>query len=448
MQRKPFALDQALFTFFVFDTLFIPLFLPVPLPLSFVILPIWMFAIPRMPPRQTVLWSLIGIGFATLSYIHGYDYTINDLVDNLPTQRIANTAIVVVMFSAYALGMATRFRDFTTIARLFRIYLIFVLVLAVIFFVSVGDYFTVRSFWSFSNVDEFVTQLNTVTRFTGTMSDPNNFAVSTCAITAFLVFFDAERMGRNVVAIGITALAVVASMSVEGVICFAILLASFIVGSRMPSGTKALLIFATAVTGLGIFLAIRDTEVFRFAMDRVRDSDADSRYSRWARALDAGKFISSLIIGDGGTILLAGQDYRPHNGHIHLMYSFGLPCYIAFMAVFFRVRNITNWRHYVFLAILFIGFTINVGIYEYRFAGVWVALLVMYHRIDAQRAHHRSTRPRVDRTRHAPANIGGMAKSAAGKLPTVIAPSQDTFTVPAPSVVETANSSLKTGVSK
>lgn len=380
-KKQGVALDEALFLILVADILFAPFLLPVPVPISFAILPLWIFTLRAAPESRVFVPACIGAAFALGSYIYGLDRLTP--IDELATERMANTAIVIFMFGAYTMMMTTRMRSFRPVATLLRIYLIFLFTLALIFFVNPGTYFAIRSFWSFSESVEFASELNILTRFTGTMSDPNNLAVSTCAVAALLVFYQESKVWLNLIALTMTAVIVVASMSVTGVICYAILAAAYILASNLPTLTRLALLFAATITGIAVFYVIRDTEVFRLATERVMDSDADSRFSRWATAMDMNKFISSLVIGDGGTIFVNNFEYRPHNGHIHLAYSFGLICYLAFMLVFFRIPRLGQWRHYLFLAILFIGFTVNVGIYEHRFAGVWVILMVVYHRMTA-----------------------------------------------------------------
>ena len=65
---------------------------------------------------------------------------------------------------------------------------------------------------------------------------------------------------------------------------------------------------------------------------------------------------------------------------------------VAFVAVFFKVRRLADWRHWVFLAILLIGFTVNVGVYEHRFAGAWALLIAMHHRMATAPAPRRMRR--------------------------------------------------------
>lgn len=377
--EQHFALDRAMFVLIMIDLLFLPFLLPIPVPLSFAALPIWILSL--RPARMTgiVIVAIVGAAFAVFSYILGVGFAPS--VEDLPLRRLANTAIIVFMFGAYAAGMMTRFPSFRPHMLLLRAYLVFVFILSLIFFWSIEDYFSIRQFWAFGDNVDIAVQLNTLTRFTGTLSDPNNLAVSTVAITAFLVFFSPQHVSRNIMAMAMTAVIVIASMSTTGVICYAALTAAFIIGSRLQIGARVFLLASSAIVGLAIFYMVRNTDIFILASQRVADSDTESRLSRWQLALDSSKFLGSLIVGDGGSISLDGIDYKPHNGHIHVVYSFGLICYLAFAAIFFRIRRISDWRHYLFLAIIFTGFTVNVGIYEHRFAGIWVILLIMYHQL-------------------------------------------------------------------
>ncbi|WP_158257972.1 hypothetical protein [Sphingopyxis lindanitolerans] len=363
------------------DLLFLPFLLPVPVPLSFAVLPIWLLSLRPERISAGAVIAIIGAMFAIFSYILGINSTPG--IDDSSIRRSAYTAIIIFMFGTYVAGSMTNFRTFHLHIHILRLYLIFVFLLSIIFFWRFDDYFLVRQFWAFGDNVDIADNLNTLTRFTGTLSDPNNLAVSTVAITAFLVFFAPQQVGRNIAAMAMTAVIVIASMSSTGIICYAALIVAFITGSRLKTGPRILLLLGSVIVGIAIYDIVKNTDVFALASQRVADTDSESRLSRWQLALDSSKFLSSLIVGDGGTILLNGMEYKPHNGHIHVAYSFGLVCYIAFATIFFRVYRIRDWRHYLFLAIIFTGFTVNVGIYEHRFAGIWVVLLVIYHRLAA-----------------------------------------------------------------
>lgn len=381
-KEQSIGLDEVLFLILVADILFAPFLLSVPAPIAFIILPLWLIALRETPTARALVPAAVGAALATISYVYG----LRDgyLLQELARERMANTAIVIFMFGAYVMLMTTQMRSFAPVATMLRLYLIFLFGMALIFFVSPGTYFGLRTFWSFNDSVEFGDQVNILTRFTGTMSDPNNLAVSTCAITAVLVFYQEAKVWLNLFALAMTGVIIVATMSATGVICFSILAAAFILASKLRVPMRIGLLLASAITGLAIYYVIRETEIFRLATERVMESDADSRFSRWATAMDMGKFVSSILIGDGGSIFMNNFEYHPHNGHIHLVYSFGLICYICFASIFFRIPQITDWRRYLFLAILVIGFTVNVGIYEHRFAGVWVILMVIYHQMTTQ----------------------------------------------------------------
>lgn len=376
---KTRAPDRLIFLAVLVDLLFLPFLLPVPVPLSFALLPVWFLSMRAMPQPRYLVAAVIGATIAVASFIAGYNTNFGGTDLNL--QRAANTAIVVFMFGAYLCASVSRVGDCSPIFRILRAYIAFAFFLAALFFIDPASYFSVRSFWTFSDAGSSFDGLSILTRYTGILSDPNNAAVLSCAIAAFVVFYEPNRTKQNLGALAMTGVVVIASMSATGVICFSVLIAAYVMGTRRSLASKVFLIVAAGAVAAIMYELIRDTEVYRLAVDRIADSDANSRFSRWERAADWDKFMSSVLLGDGGSIYLRGREYRPHNGHIHLAYSFGLFCYLAFVAVFFKVRRLADWRHWVFLAILLIGFTVNVGVYEHRFAGAWALLMAMHHRM-------------------------------------------------------------------
>tara|TARA_R110002110_G_scaffold100054_9_gene255320 strand:+ start:241 stop:756 length:516 start_codon:yes stop_codon:yes gene_type:complete len=154
----------------------------------------------------------------------------------------------------------------------------------------------------------------------------------------------------------------------------------------MSPKQKSVLFLVSFISITMLLFVVSRTEVFQVAYERFMMSDADSRFSRWEKVLYLDNWVKTVLIGDGGTIVLQGQDYRPHNGHLHVLLSFGILAYIAFVSLFFKLKNYRKWKRYIFLVVLFIGFTVNVGIYEYRFAGIWVILMSLYDVLDYKAA--------------------------------------------------------------
>ena len=70
-----------------------------------------------------------------------------------------------------------------------------------------------------------------------------------------------------------------------------------------------------------------------------------------------------------------GVAVSPHNGHLYILYSYGLLAYLLFMYVFFRKRKHVRWCEMMFMIPLFICFTINIGLLDARFSFYMAAII-------------------------------------------------------------------------
>lgn len=375
--------DILLFTFAV-DLLFIPILLPVPMPICFIATLALMLVSRRKIDKHSMSWSILGILAVALSYFNGiYDYLPNN---DLAAERLENTGIILFMLASYPFVKSNIGINFGRILKVLVVYIYFVGFLALIFLITPELYFQLRPIWSYGDSVEQFSSLSILTRYTGIMSDPNNLAVSTCAIAASILFIDSSNVIKNISIILVTSIVVIASMSTTGFLCLIIVSVSYIFTAPMSPKQKSVLFLVSFISIAMLLFVVSRTEVFQVAYERFMMSDADSRFSRWEKALYLDNWVKTVLIGDGGTIVLQGQDYRPHNGHLHVLLSFGILAYIAFVSLFFKLKNYRKWKRYIFLVVLFIGFTVNVGIYEYRFAGIWVILMSLYDVLDYKTA--------------------------------------------------------------
>tara|TARA_R110001599_G_scaffold8354_5_gene40509 strand:+ start:34057 stop:35241 length:1185 start_codon:yes stop_codon:yes gene_type:complete len=375
--------DILLFTFAV-DLLFFPILLPVPMPICFIATLALMLVSRRKIDKHSMSWSILGILAVALSYFNGiYDYLPNN---ELAAERLENTGIILFMLASYPFVKSNIGINFERILKVLVVYIYFVGFLALIFLITPELYFQLRPIWSYGDSVEQFSSLSILTRYTGIMSDPNNLAVSTCAIAASILFIDSSNVIKNISIILVTSIVVIASMSTTGFLCLIIVSVSYIFTAPMSPKQKSVLFLVSFISITMLLFVVSRTEVFQVAYERFMMSDADSRFSRWEKVLYLDNWVKTVLIGDGGTIVLQGQDYRPHNGHLHVLLSFGILAYIAFVSLFFKLKNYRKWKRYIFLVVLFIGFTVNVGIYEYRFAGIWVILMSLYDVLDYKAA--------------------------------------------------------------
>ncbi len=378
------------------DVLLIPYFLPIPIPLSALLFPFWFLHSGFDVPRKIMLPSLVGALSVAVSYTSGQYIYVND--PDLYLVRIVNSGILVFMFMTYPLARHAMIGRQAFAENILLTYFVFSFALAVLFFFDTNLYFQIREFWTFNQDDVYYSSLTVLVRYTGVLSDPNNMAASTSAIAAIIIFRSPAKILRNSAILAATAVMMVASMSVTGFICFAILTASFIFVSRFTddlaynSLMRSVAAIMIGVGGVGMYLLIRDDMIFQLAMERVDASDLDSRLSRWQIVFDYDKIVSSIWLGDGGSIFWAGRDYRPHNGHLHIMFSFGIFAYLVFGYIFFRYYPRLGIGNGIFLLLMILIFTVNVGVYEHRFSGIWVILMAYYAESERLRKNDHSAR--------------------------------------------------------
>jgi len=381
------------FRLFVIDTLFAPFFLP--FPLFALIWPFWF--IKQLNDRKIdVRIAAVGATgslFAVASYVSGLAETGVD--QELAQNRFLYTGVICYMFATYSVATANAYQDRRFLELSLAAYLFFTAALSIIFIIDPAIFFFLRNFWSYSSESISIDSITTLTRFTGILSDPNNVAVTTCAIGAFLIFNYNNSVLKSLMYLILLLTITITSMSATGFICLALVIGSFIFVSKFadkPATNSLLRLSAMVGVVAAIFLlwlVLKDTVIFNLAIERLQESDADSRFSRWRIVEDGPKILSSVILGDGGTIIWNGQNYKPHNGHFHVFFSFGFIAYLAFFVTFFRIQKGARLMSYLFLGILFIGFTVNVGIYELRFAGVWVILLAYMHGTEMRQSMSR-----------------------------------------------------------
>jgi len=229
-------------------------------------------------------------------------------------------------------------------------------------------------------------------RFTGTFSDPNNLAIIINAIILFLTTNTKLTCFQSMTVIVISAFILFMTMSKTGFILFGLFLIvlfflilkkglSLFLSPRIKRSSLFSMLFLLILLPF-IYLGINNflnSEVAQLALFRFRSNSISSRTIIWETLLKSKNIFYSFILGDGGTVIVDGAPYKPHNGHLHLIYSYGFIAYFLFMYIFFRIRKpFSSYKNALFLLPLFLGFTVNVGIYEPRFINIMALLVASY----------------------------------------------------------------------
>ena len=85
--------------------------------------------------------------------------------------------------------------------------------------------------------------------------------------------------------------------------------------------------------------------------------------------------IKYILLGRGTTISLNGVLYRPHSGHLYLIYGYGMFAYLIFMNAFFKLKRGTSLSYYLPVIMPFlIIFTMNTILGDLRTLFLFVLL--------------------------------------------------------------------------
>lgn len=372
--------DKFIFYLCVFDILFFPYVRILSVSLSMLVLPVWYsFRFNKIRIDNELRISLIAIALISISYLWALAFQPN-MADFLRESSI-NTGIVLYLFAMYFFFKYCFSNLDISIKFPLVAYVLFGFFLAVIYTIAPSYYFIVRSFWTMSGeVIEF-RDFSSMVRYTGTLSDPNNVAVIFCSILSYLLYN--EHIGRIscLLLFGMGFLIIGSTMSSTGFIAFSfVLTVTMFTSLNFKSNAKRIffnifsliLVFTLLISVLPMTTS---SELGQVSINRVIDNSAGSRIDIWKSIVSLDKIFDSLLIGDGGTIFVDGDAIKPHNGHLYLLFNYGVFSYLVFILIFFRKRMGTTIVQYLCTVPIFLGFTINVGIYEPRFAGI-MALLI------------------------------------------------------------------------
>jgi|SRR5690554_4756882 len=388
-------LDGLMFAFVVVDLMFLPYLRVLSSSASMVVLPFWfVFRGHVIRNDRDFRLCVLAIFVAILSFLVSFlkfpdGFLMRSGSRGSAVSMVPNTVILCYMFLYYMFFKSVISRYSFSVDRFLYFYLGFVLVLALLFYLDPAFYFEVRSFWTmFDNVIEVGEFENAMYRFTSTLSEPNNIAALVVSIYSYLVIYKDKVYSCSVALTVLLMLVVFATMSSSGMALMVLAVFVFVLkdsvfqnGVSMRRMTIKILssIFFACVAILA-FAYFQSTEVGEIASSRVSENSMDSRYRIWFNSIDPSKLMGSLIFGDGGLVVLNGKVVNPHNGHLHLIYSYGFLLYLVFIYIYFVAPVRINVR-YFFVVPLLACFTINVGIYELRFAGL-MALILAAARVE------------------------------------------------------------------
>lgn len=307
---------------------------------------------------------------------------------------ITYSIIYVFMFLYYFFFREMAKNRIDLMYKTLKVIYICIFLFAVVYMLNTTFFYHLRSFWSMSGArQEASITTSTYYRYTFSFSDPNNAAAATIAICILLMENKKEKKFSKYIYFFMCLLVIVASMSVQSVLALALYMAIKAVYLLYDAVKGKIKINFTSVALACMFLfaalvimdiAMRNPVVTK-SLSRIGDNDDSfqTRLEIWGRLLSEKSLLYYLICGTGCAIAIGTQQVMPHNGHLYLIYSYGLVTYIAFLYVFFWKKS-KNWRDMFFLIPLFICFTINVGLIDARYSFAVAAIVAIGWELKTQ----------------------------------------------------------------
>ena len=333
MRFRNSSTSDMVFRFILLDVLFFPY--PPGLPITFGVIAaiVWPILSLRHVNKRYFIFMISLIALTVISFMRflafsGHFSSIYFFSNFVNAGIICFMAVITLMITSNKNNLSFWLKNNDFCLSSMKIYILFKSVLSIVFFLSPSQYFSLRSFWTLSGNAIEVGDLNTHTRFTGTLSDPNNFACIMVAVVAFVIFRQSEKIIQNIGILLLACPAIAASMSVTGIFASTLVIIMYALNARLPGsmGTrfalKVGLIFSFLFLFFVIFLLVQDNTVIQLALQRVAEGSTESRLVKF--------------------------------------------------------EILADLTHAVFLAPIFLGFSLNVGIYEPRFAGIWAILIGLY----------------------------------------------------------------------
>lgn len=393
-KRNTYNLEKRLFYFCIIDMLFLPYIRFLSIKASMIIVAIWYInggfkkAFTKKSFNRFLIFMLLSFTSVLLGIIlnyqmHGFKYIL-----------ISNSTILLITWFSYLYLYYYRYnfrRYEIKLEKILILYLLFAFMSAVLFLKEPQLFYNIRRFWTLGN--EEITFLGSAyTRFMHIASEPNNFSAMIIAIVAYLKYVE-EISGMKMFYIYIISFVIVViTMSTTGILMFVLLAIFGLLNLHKP--VKKIKINRILLILMSFFILIFvsiffdnplmsflksdafSTAQFRYNSYLEKGNYSGSRVSIWTNLISSINILWYIIIGRGTNIISNGISYRPHNGHLLLIYGYGMIAYFIFMFDFFIPRKNIMKKKYIAVTLPFlIIFTMNTMLGDLRCVFLFVLLL-------------------------------------------------------------------------
>lgn len=268
------------------------------------------------------------------------------------------------------------------------IYLVVAFLFMLLYLFKPSLFFTIRPFWTLQRAGEQFVSFSK-NRFTFLVSEPNNFAALVNAIMAYLLLSKRFMRNEKLIIIVLSLCLVISTASISGMFYFAFVLLFYFAFYKYTKYSNIierneiyvwLVKIMTTIIIIIIILAITNikwlltTDIINTAFGRFnlyfREDMIDLSGDRlwiWRNVLSENNLIRYIVVGDCSI-------WKPHSGHLYIIFGFGCIAYIFFMKVFF-FNNLRDKQALAIRLVFFAVFTMNTLIGDLRSFTLFAVLL-------------------------------------------------------------------------
>lgn len=374
-------LDYYIFLFAVIDTLFLPYFWFVSVPLSLPVVIYWSI-IRHNEIRAFKEYGLVNIMFVLMLFS-----TLLGIII-LPHNIYENVVFLVKYYYIFMLyflfKIRLNLRDVSLNKFLF-LFVFLVLAMALIYYYDKSLYHNFKLFWNYkSNIFVEARYIGLVGyRYSFIWMDPNNIAYMIIAVVIFLLTYEKTIFFTKLIMITSLLVVLVATMSNGAILAlitsacvyFVLQIFNLFKIRKIEVNIRPLNIFLFCITILlGIYFIPKIPNFFETttaieAIERFNSNSGDSRFKIWTYIfsnISISDYFLYLVLGKGGVTLVGQGAIAPHSGHLYWILGYGMISYLIFMYIVFRKRKNTPILKYIWMVPVFIGFTINTMIGEMK----------------------------------------------------------------------------------
>ncbi len=385
-----FNKEDFLLYFVVIDILFLPYVRVLHVSISMLLFPFWFAANLKNLNRRkefTVSVMFLSLGLVSL------------LVGSIMYTQLSGSILtdyVILFFSIlYYLFFSEHIKKQQyNFGNIFFVLMVFATLMAVFYRISPQGYFNIRANWSMSGtaityVDGFYN------RFTFIESDPNSIGSILSAMMIYILLIDHQmKKWKKYLSVALTGIVVIITISATALIVYigSIVICILFSKWKVPTGRMSRIglaaISSIAVAAVLFLLYARSRGLFQvntleYISTRVGTNISSGTMSGrtiiWAdiiRTFDWGNYI---IVGRGKPISAAGILRKTHNGHLHMILSYGFIAYVLFLYIFFRKKKNQPLKKHLPLIPLFLLFSVNTVISDYRALMAFSLLAAICH---------------------------------------------------------------------